>query len=220
MFRSFEAFQSHHALALLFSVFALATHFDRHREPYSLESREYYELARTTLGFASPVKQTTLAAIQTLASGVIRSRHGDLLTARKDTYGPISGLYGFRVNFSVDLYRTRRSICLQCECICVVSFSQLEANSVPVFRSAFVSTFHMLMFDGLLNTAIHFPDLNGERWALPSSDIDRRSRVFWQLFTLDTWTVRWNKLPLIHVSDQDSLRASTLVDLRASRLAF
>jgi hypothetical protein len=61
-----ENFQSHHALALLFSIFALASHFDPQKENYSIEAREYYQLARTTLGFESPVRQTTLAAIQTL----------------------------------------------------------------------------------------------------------------------------------------------------------
>ncbi|EFI28757.1 hypothetical protein CC1G_13783 [Coprinopsis cinerea okayama7 len=67
---SYESFQVHHSMALLFIIFALALHFDSQggdAEYYrQREAAGYYQLARTTLGFASPVRETTVASIQTL----------------------------------------------------------------------------------------------------------------------------------------------------------
>ncbi|KAJ7207535.1 fungal-specific transcription factor domain-containing protein, partial [Mycena pura] len=63
---SFETMKAHHSLALLFAVFATATLLDQRRHPYCTEAQEYYYLARAALGLASPVRETTLAAIQAL----------------------------------------------------------------------------------------------------------------------------------------------------------
>ncbi|KAF6761160.1 fungal-specific transcription factor domain-containing protein [Ephemerocybe angulata] len=130
IYQQSDSYQSHHALALLFAVFALASHFDPHKEPYSLEAQEYYQLARTSLGFASPVRQTTLAAIQTL---IHMAQYLDLT----DSESPSAWMYiGHAVRFAFSI-------------------------------------------------GLH---LDASRWSLPQHEIDRRSRVFWQLFSLDTWT--------------------------------
>ncbi|KAJ7083350.1 fungal-specific transcription factor domain-containing protein [Mycena belliarum] len=63
---SFETLRSHHALSLLFVVFATAVLLDPKRQPYSVEAQEYYFLSRAALSLASPVRETTLAAIQAL----------------------------------------------------------------------------------------------------------------------------------------------------------
>ncbi|KAJ7511773.1 fungal-specific transcription factor domain-containing protein [Mycena galericulata] len=63
---SFESLRNHHALSLLFVVFATAALLDPNRHPYSMESQEYYYLSRAALGLASPVRETTLAAVQAL----------------------------------------------------------------------------------------------------------------------------------------------------------
>lgn len=55
-----------HSLALLFIVFATAAILDQGKQPYSIEAQEYYYLSRAALGLASPVRETTLAAIQAL----------------------------------------------------------------------------------------------------------------------------------------------------------
>ncbi len=57
-----------HALALLFMIFALATLFDMKMPPYSAEALEYFALARIALRWAPPSYDTTLAAIQAMAS--------------------------------------------------------------------------------------------------------------------------------------------------------
>ncbi|KAJ7146435.1 fungal-specific transcription factor domain-containing protein [Mycena epipterygia] len=63
---SFETMKNPHSLALLFIVFATAAILDQERQPYSIEAQEYYYLSRAALGLASPVRETTLAAIQAL----------------------------------------------------------------------------------------------------------------------------------------------------------
>ncbi|KAJ7239764.1 fungal-specific transcription factor domain-containing protein [Mycena haematopus] len=63
---SFEGLRNHHAPALLFVVFAIATVLDPSKHPYSIEAQEYYYLSRAALSLASPARETTRAAIQTL----------------------------------------------------------------------------------------------------------------------------------------------------------
>ncbi|KAJ6601099.1 fungal-specific transcription factor domain-containing protein [Mycena vulgaris] len=63
---SFETMRNRHALSLLFVVFATAAILDPGRHPYSIEAQEYYYLSRAALALASPVRETTLAAIQAL----------------------------------------------------------------------------------------------------------------------------------------------------------
>jgi hypothetical protein len=64
--RSFDEFRCHHGLALLFIIFAIAVLFDPKKPAYCIEAQEYYYLARTSLGFAPPVRETTLTSIQVL----------------------------------------------------------------------------------------------------------------------------------------------------------
>ncbi|KAJ7696746.1 fungal-specific transcription factor domain-containing protein [Mycena rosella] len=63
---SFETLRKPHLLSLLFAVFATAAILDPGRPPYSIEAQEYYYLSRAALSLASPVRETTLAAIQAL----------------------------------------------------------------------------------------------------------------------------------------------------------
>ncbi|KAJ7178795.1 hypothetical protein C8R43DRAFT_1118155 [Mycena crocata] len=63
---SFENLRNRHALSLLFVVFATAATLDANRHPHSIEAQEYYYLSRAALGLASPVRETTLSAIQAL----------------------------------------------------------------------------------------------------------------------------------------------------------
>ncbi|KAK7063598.1 Zn(2)-C6 fungal-type domain-containing protein [Favolaschia claudopus] len=63
---SFDGLKNHHALALLFVVFAIAAILDPSKHPYSIEAQEYYYLSRAALSLAPPARETTLAAIQTL----------------------------------------------------------------------------------------------------------------------------------------------------------
>ncbi|KAF9557930.1 hypothetical protein CPC08DRAFT_764290 [Agrocybe pediades] len=64
--KQYGGFDHHHALSLLFIVFAIGTLFSPHLQAYSKEGREYYHLAKVALGFRPPVQDTTLASIQTL----------------------------------------------------------------------------------------------------------------------------------------------------------
>lgn len=57
---------STHALALLFTVFALAMLFDLDQSPYAVEAQEYYLLSRLCLRFAPPINDITLMAIQSM----------------------------------------------------------------------------------------------------------------------------------------------------------
>jgi hypothetical protein len=61
-----ENFRHYHPLALLFITFALASLFDPTKEPMNVEAREWFYLARTSLQLASPVRETTLTAIQAM----------------------------------------------------------------------------------------------------------------------------------------------------------
>jgi hypothetical protein len=70
-FRSFESLRNHHALSLLFVVFAIAAILDPSKHPYSIEAQEYYYLSRAALSLASPIRETTRAAIQALVSVVL-----------------------------------------------------------------------------------------------------------------------------------------------------
>ncbi|KAJ7842233.1 fungal-specific transcription factor domain-containing protein [Mycena olivaceomarginata] len=63
---SFESLRNHHALSLLFVVFAIAAILDPSKHPYSIEAQEYYYLSRAALSLASPIRETTRAAIQAL----------------------------------------------------------------------------------------------------------------------------------------------------------
>lgn len=55
-----------HSMSILLMVFALATLFDCDMPPYSVESYEYYILARLALRFAPPMYDTTLMAVQSM----------------------------------------------------------------------------------------------------------------------------------------------------------
>ena len=90
--RSFETFQCHHGLALLFIVFAIAVLFDPERPAYCIAAQEYYYLSRTSLGFAPPVRETTLTSIQVLVCATAYGiRPIDLLLKLiLDSYGPVS----------------------------------------------------------------------------------------------------------------------------------
>ncbi|KAF8215723.1 fungal-specific transcription factor domain-containing protein [Mycena galopus ATCC 62051] len=63
---SSESRKNHHALSLLFIVFAIAAILDPSKHPYSVEAQEYYYLSRAALSLASPMRDTTRAAIQAL----------------------------------------------------------------------------------------------------------------------------------------------------------
>ena len=68
--RPFNSSEHFHALSLLFIVFAIATLFDSNTQPYSSQAQVYYHLSRTSLSFAPPYHETTLASIQTLVSSI------------------------------------------------------------------------------------------------------------------------------------------------------
>ncbi|KAK1228600.1 hypothetical protein PQX77_008350 [Marasmius sp. AFHP31] len=61
----FSHINCHHSVALLFSVFSLASLFDTTRTPYNVEAQEYFYLARATVGINPVMKRTTLRMIQT-----------------------------------------------------------------------------------------------------------------------------------------------------------
>ncbi|TFK42264.1 fungal-specific transcription factor domain-containing protein [Crucibulum laeve] len=63
-----EAFDTccHHSLALLFTIFALATLFDSTKPSCSIDAHEYYYLAKASLNFSPPFTDTTLACIQAM----------------------------------------------------------------------------------------------------------------------------------------------------------
>ncbi|CAK5265644.1 unnamed protein product [Mycena citricolor] len=63
---AFENLHNPHNLSLLFAVFAIALVLDPVKNPWSIEARECYHLARAVLAIVSPLKETTLAAIQAL----------------------------------------------------------------------------------------------------------------------------------------------------------
>ncbi|KAF7321290.1 Zn(2)-C6 fungal-type domain-containing protein [Mycena kentingensis (nom. inval.)] len=56
----------HPSLSLLFSVFAIATLLDPKKHSYSVEAQEFLYLARASLSLSLPVKETTMAAVQSL----------------------------------------------------------------------------------------------------------------------------------------------------------
>ena len=60
-----------HELALLFMVFSLATLLDLTLPPNNVEAEFYHQLARAGLGCEPILVEPTVAAIQTLVSGVI-----------------------------------------------------------------------------------------------------------------------------------------------------
>ena len=62
MSRSAGGGQWHHALALVFSVFAIAAFFNAGQVPRSVEPEEYYSLACTALGFDLGATQTSIQA--------------------------------------------------------------------------------------------------------------------------------------------------------------
>ena len=50
-------------------IFALAILWDPHREPYSPEADQYYDLARMSLVYKSPLMEGTIRCIQALVRG-------------------------------------------------------------------------------------------------------------------------------------------------------
>ncbi|KAG6919080.1 hypothetical protein DXG01_009333 [Tephrocybe rancida] len=112
------------SVALLFSVFAIGALFDPERQPYSVESQEFYYLARAVVRCDSRPSRALIQA----------------------TY---------------------------------LDFSDWE----------FASSHQAWMFIGRAvrlaqSTGLH---LDSARWKLSDTNIQRRSRLFWQLFSLDTW---------------------------------
>ncbi|KAG7100165.1 hypothetical protein E1B28_001945 [Marasmius oreades] len=63
---NFSSIGCHHTVALLFSVFALASLFDNTRTPYNIEAQEYFYLSRATSGLDPPTKRTTLRMCQAM----------------------------------------------------------------------------------------------------------------------------------------------------------
>ncbi|KAG6834457.1 hypothetical protein H0H93_009507, partial [Arthromyces matolae] len=59
---SYETFKNFDSLALLFSVFALGAHFDPTRQPYSVESQEFFYLSRAALQYCSRPSRVILQA--------------------------------------------------------------------------------------------------------------------------------------------------------------
>ncbi|KAL0952109.1 hypothetical protein HGRIS_008740 [Hohenbuehelia grisea] len=60
--------------------------------------------------------------------------------------------------------------------------------AVRLGHSIGLRTFYVLFTFTLHVVHLVHPDLNSTRWNLPPDVIQRRSRVFWQLVSLDTWT--------------------------------
>ncbi|KAF9259356.1 hypothetical protein L218DRAFT_908477 [Marasmius fiardii PR-910] len=63
---NFSSIECYHSVALLFSVFALASLFDTTRPPYSVEAQEYFYLSRATVALDPPTKRTTLRMCQAI----------------------------------------------------------------------------------------------------------------------------------------------------------
>ncbi|EIW87438.1 hypothetical protein CONPUDRAFT_45173, partial [Coniophora puteana RWD-64-598 SS2] len=63
---SFDSMASSHYLALLFSVFALASLFDERKSPYSAEAQEYAVLSHVALNFKSPCFETSVYTVHAL----------------------------------------------------------------------------------------------------------------------------------------------------------
>ncbi|KAJ6541643.1 fungal-specific transcription factor domain-containing protein [Mycena capillaripes] len=129
---SFESLRNHHALSLLFIVFAIAAILDPSKHPYSIEAQEFYYLSRAALSVAPPVRTTTTAAIQAL---IHMAQYRDL----SDWEGTGS-------------------------------------SSAWIYIGTAVRLAHGI--------GLH---LNSSRWNLSEEESDRRSRLFWQLFSYDTW---------------------------------
>ncbi|KAH0591557.1 hypothetical protein H2248_001613 [Termitomyces sp. 'cryptogamus'] len=127
---SHEAFTNFDLLALLFGVFALGAYFDPNRQPYSVESQEFYHISRAVLRLSS---QATQASIQARIHVVQYLEFSDWE--------------------SVGSHETWMYI----------------GHAVRLAQSA----------------GLH---LNSVRWNLSETHIQCRSRLFWQLFHLDTWT--------------------------------
>jgi hypothetical protein len=89
--RPFNSSEHFHALSLLYIIFAIATLFDSNTQPYSSQAQVYYHLSRTSLSFAPPYLETTLASIQTLVSSIFCTYQGKGFSERKseDPYGSI-----------------------------------------------------------------------------------------------------------------------------------
>jgi hypothetical protein len=64
--RSPDDLRFYRALALLFIIFAIAHLVDPSHPPYVAEAQEYYHYSRVSLALSSPIRATTLEAIQTL----------------------------------------------------------------------------------------------------------------------------------------------------------
>ncbi|KAJ7631664.1 fungal-specific transcription factor domain-containing protein [Mycena polygramma] len=129
---SFENMRNHHALALLFIVFAIAAILDPAKHPYSMEAQEYYYLSRAALSVAPPVRTTTCAAIQAL---IHMAQYRDL----SDWEGTASSVTWIYIGTAARL-----------------------AHGI----------------------GLH---LDSSRWNLSEEESERRSRLFWQLFSYDAW---------------------------------
>ncbi|KAF8987262.1 hypothetical protein BDQ17DRAFT_1435765 [Cyathus striatus] len=130
-----ENFRQYHPLALLFITFTLAPLFDPQKEPMNVEAREWFYLARTSLQLASPVRETTLTAIQAMYLDLVDSG----VSGDNEAWMYIGLSY-----------------------VCTSALSRLSRS------------YNSLM------------DLNAARWGLNEEIVERRNRVFWPLFVLDT----------------------------------
>ncbi|KAG6856116.1 hypothetical protein H0H87_007330 [Tephrocybe sp. NHM501043] len=68
---SFEGFSNPDSVALLFSVFAIGALFDPDRQPYSVESQEFYHLARAIVRCDSRPSRTLIQAISTILAALL-----------------------------------------------------------------------------------------------------------------------------------------------------
>ena len=68
----------------------------------------------------------------------------------------------------------------------------------------------------------YVPDVSSCKWQLDDVAAAKRSRVFWQMFTQDTWLVRHIKLPygslLTHPPTELRLRTATEREPRLRRM--
>lgn len=73
------------AVSLLFAVFALGALFDPARPPFSIESQEFYLVARVALiNMAQPIFQTTVTCVLTLVCSACISSE---LTSKLNSMG-------------------------------------------------------------------------------------------------------------------------------------
>ncbi|KAJ7617219.1 fungal-specific transcription factor domain-containing protein [Roridomyces roridus] len=107
---SFQHLKSHQTFPLLFAVLATAALLDPKRPPCSMELREYYFLSRAALSIASPMRETTIPAIQAL----IHMAHYLDLSEWEGSSSNSAWIYigtAIRLAYGVNLDSSRWSLC-------------------------------------------------------------------------------------------------------------